>query len=93
MADDKKYLMVYVFNGSKASFPSGVFVDRDSAIAWISENKLSGTLTEYPVGIGVYDWAIQGGYFTPQRADKETPHFIERFTSGRQWHRHFENGE
>jgi hypothetical protein len=58
MANDKSYLMVYVFNGSKASFPSGVFADRDSAIAWISENKLSGTLTEYPVGIGVYDWAI-----------------------------------
>jgi hypothetical protein len=40
MADDKSYLMVYVFNGSKASFPSGVFADRDSAIAWISDNTI-----------------------------------------------------
>ena len=82
----------FVFNGSGADFPSAVFSDRERAIAWISCHGLSGTLTEYPVDIGVYDWATQNGSFKPKRAEQETPQFIERFTSMAQWHAHFENG-
>ncbi len=84
---------VFVFNGANASFPCGVFADRESAISWISSNSLTGTLTEYPVGVGAYDWAVAAGHFTPKRADQQTPKFIERFTSGAQWHAHFESGK
>jgi hypothetical protein len=83
---------VFVFNGARAAFPSAVFPDRESATNWISVHGLSGTLTEYPLGEGVYHWAIKAGHFTPKRPDQEAPSFIERFTSASQWHEHFVNG-
>jgi hypothetical protein len=83
---------VFVFNGARAAFPSAVFRDRESAINWISQYGLSGTLTEYPLGEGVYHWAIKAGHFRPKRTDQEAPSFIERFTSASQWHEHFVNG-
>ncbi|MEK8034904.1 hypothetical protein AACH06_29160 [Ideonella sp. DXS29W] len=83
---------VFVFNGDRSSFPSAVFGDRASAIAWISQHGLSGTLTEYPMGEGVYDWAVKNGHFKPKRADQESSQFIQGFTSALQWHAHFQNG-
>jgi hypothetical protein len=83
---------VFVFNASKASFPGGVFTTREVATQWIAEHKLSGTLTEYPLDIGVYDWAVQGDLFTPKRPDHQTPNFIGSFSSASQWHEHYENG-
>ena len=37
--------------------------------------RLSGTLTKYPVDVGVYDWAIGGGFFTPKRDDHRSPDY------------------
>ena len=83
---------VFVFNGSHAVFPCAVFTDRQRAISWIARRRLTGTLTEYPVDVGAYDWAVDNGYFQPRREDQRTPQFIGGFTSSRQWHAHFVDG-
>jgi hypothetical protein len=82
---------VWVFNGDN-SFPSGVFSSRENAERWISEQRLSGTLTKYPVDVPVYDWAIANGAFKPKRADQREPRFIGRFSSAREEHYHYTDG-
>ncbi len=70
---------------------AAVFSTREKAEQWISTNGLQGMLTKYPVDVSVYEYAIQNGWFTPQRADQELPAFIQRFTSASQEHYHYEN--
>ncbi len=84
---------VWVFNGATNHFPSAVFASRESAENWIRSNALTGTLTRYPVGQAVYDWAVATGRFTPKGEKHRTPGFIANFSSGAQEHFHFENGE
>ena len=83
---------VWVFNGATNHFPSAVFENRESAEEWIRANALTGTLTRYPVGESVYDWAVAGGSFTPKSEKHRTPAFIANFSSGSQEHFHFEDG-
>lgn len=52
---------VWVFNGKRAIFPSGVFTSRENAEAWINEYGLEGTLTLYPLDQSVYDYAVENG--------------------------------
>jgi hypothetical protein len=89
--NDEQARSVWVFNGASSSFPAGVFDSEESATAWIEQNRLSGTLTEYPVNIGVYDWAIQHNHYSPKKEIE--PKFVERFTSYAQAHVHFEFGK
>ncbi|MCE3226470.1 MAG: hypothetical protein K0S32_1021 [Bacteroidetes bacterium] len=88
----EKVTKVYVFSGSNSTFPGGVFLDFDSANNWIKKHHLSGTLNVYPVNVGLYDWAIQRGYFEIKKEDHSNPAFIEKFTSASLEHYHFENG-
>ena len=83
---------VWVFHGEAAQFASGVFSGKAQAEDWIARHQLTGVLTCYPVGTGVYDWAIDGQYFKPQREYQHSPRFIGRFTSASQEHEHYENG-
>jgi hypothetical protein len=83
---------VWVFNGEGARFPSGVFTSRDLAGAWIERNRLSGILTEYPLDVGVFEWAVQNGLFLPKPAHEQSPKFIGGFTSAHMDHVHFEAG-
>lgn len=83
---------VWIFNGANAKFPSAVFLTKEDAFAWIKEQKLTGVLTLYPVGISVYDWAIESGNFRAKSERDSTPEFIEKFSSAAQEHVHFENG-
>ena len=83
---------VWIFNGPKAQFPSGVFTDRQAAERWIEQHHLSGILTAYPLDTGVYEWAVAKGHFTPKRDDQRTPEFIQRFSSASHEHYHYENG-
>jgi hypothetical protein len=87
-------LSVWVFNGTNRDFgfPAGVFLELEIAEEWIRKHSLSGTLTRYPVNTGVYEWAIEKGYFRPKRENQTTPDFIARFSSGAQEHYHYENG-
>lgn len=84
---------VWVFNGERSRLPGGVFGSRAEAEAWIERHGLTGLLTEYPVGVGVYEWAIASGRFTPKRPDQQTGEFIGRFTSASLAHVHYENGK
>ncbi len=79
---------VWVFNGG-GQFPSGVFTSRELAEAWIAEHRLIGILTNYPLDVGLYDWAIARGTFKPKRPEHSEPAFIGRFNSARQDHRHY----
>jgi hypothetical protein len=83
---------VWVFNGVKSTFPAGVFSTLAQAEAWIAGHKLSGTLTKYPVDIGVYEWARAQGFFEPKRPDHSSPGFIQTFSSASQEHYHYEAG-
>jgi hypothetical protein len=83
---------VWVFNGTKADFPSGVFRTRERAEEWIHQNALTGTLTWYPLDEGTYDWAVRKGAFTPKRDDQRSATFIQAFTAGAQQHFHYEKG-
>ena len=83
---------VWVFHGAGARHASGVFATRADAESWIARNHLTGLLTAYPVGVGVYEWALESGAFKPKRDEQRQAHFIGTFTSGAQEHYHFENG-
>ena len=83
---------VWVFNGARSTFPSGVFVERTDAEAWIKKHKLSGTLTLYPLNTGVYEWKIATGSWKPTKEEHFSPQFIERFSSASQEHYHYEDG-
>jgi hypothetical protein len=84
---------VWVFHGANGKFASGVFIEKMTAESWISANKLTGVLTEYPLNIGVYDWAIQEGYFKPKTEAHTSPEFIGKFTTASQEHFHYEDGK
>jgi len=83
---------VWIFNGPQSKFPSGVFTLREAAERWIAEHGLTGTLTRYPLDIGVYEWAIAQNFFTPRKDEQRTATFISRFSCASQEHYHFEDG-
>ena len=84
---------VWVFNGARANFPSGVFTSRENAEAWIRDHNLEGTLTLYPLDQSAYDHAIVNGWFNPTTPQQKLPEFIQRFTSASQEHYHYEREE
>lgn len=89
----KKQEMVWIFHGEGARFASGVFRSRDEGMAWIAEHRLTGILTEYPLGVGCYDDAIARGLFRPSREHHGTPEHIAQFSPGRTEHIHVADGE
>ena len=86
---------LWVFIGPKhyPGFPSAVFLNMMPALEWIHQNGLSGTLICYPVNTGIYEWATTLGLFRPESAEHRQPQFIESFSSTRQEHYHFDNGQ
>ena len=52
---------IWIFDGVGSQFPNGVFTTRELAEAWIIKHRLTGTLTQYPIDVGVYEWAIENG--------------------------------
>lgn len=83
---------VWVFVAPRAQFPSGIFESTIDAEKWISTYSLTGTLTEFHVGFGVYDWALQEGFFKPKPDKVIDASFIGSFTSASMRHFHYENG-
>jgi hypothetical protein len=84
---------IWVFNGIRSQFPSGVFTSRELAEAWIEKHGLTGTLTLYPLDTGVYEWAIEKGTFKPKEDRHKTAAFIGRFSSAYQEHYHYGDEE
>lgn len=80
----EKYIWIFVGDGSK--IPTGVFSSREKAIEWIQQNELAGYLGEFPVDVGVYDWAMTLDYY------KKRPHLKfdrQDFTTALLDHEHF----
>lgn len=92
MVDISAISSVWIFNGSRANFPAGVFSNRETAEAWILKHRLTGVLTLYPIDQGAYDWSIENGYFTPKKQEHLEPEFIQKFGCASFEHYHFENG-
>jgi hypothetical protein len=86
-------MTVWIFNGEKGRFPSGVFAERESAEKWIKNYNLSGVLTLYPIDEGIYDWAIRNEFFKPSKVKEQTPDFIGTFSSASQEHFHYVDGQ
>ena len=79
---------VWIFHGDNARFASGVFDGKDEALAWIAGHRLTGVLTEYPVGGGCYDIAVAGGQFRPTRPHHGSPAHVARFSPAVSEHVH-----
>ncbi len=84
---------VYLFKADGAVFTSAVFSSFKIAQTWICENSLSGLLTEYPVNISTYDWAIKKGYFKVKNVIDISPVFMGSFVSAYQAQWHFKHGK
>lgn len=83
---------VWVFTGEGGKYPGGVFLSKDEAAAWIARHGLTGLLTEYPLNVGAWDWAVENGFFKPKRPEQSSSAFIGSFVTARLRHAHFENG-
>lgn len=83
---------MWLFNGARCAAPSGAFTASERGDRWIRSNRLTGTLTAYPVDLGVYDWAIACGSFRPKGPRYEGSSFVQRFTSAAQSHVHYTAG-
>lgn len=83
---------VWLFQGEQARFASAVFSDKVNATSWIAENSASGILTEYPIDICAYDWAIKNEFFVAKKEHHKTSAFKQNFTSASQAHYHFKDG-
>ena len=83
---------IWVFS-SNGQFPCGVFETREQAEIWILKNKVTGCLTRYPVGDGIYEFAIRMGYFIPKKEYQFTPKFISKFSCASLEHYHYEFDE
>jgi hypothetical protein len=83
---------VWIFVGDGGKWRSGVFSSREAAIEWISGHRLTGMITEYPVDVGVYDWAVASGSFRPGKTQHSSAEFIGGFTTAAQEHEHFSDG-
>ena len=83
---------VWIFKGNGNNpFPSAVFSSVAKAEIWIKQHKLSGTLTQYPIDIPVFDWAVEKEYFTPTDNHKNAK-TIGNFSSASQTHFHYTDG-
>jgi hypothetical protein len=83
---------VFVFSGLKNTHPAAVFTEVELARKWIKEHGLWGTLTEYPIDVPAYDWAIGKGRFKPAGDHERSGDFIGNFSHMSQKHYHFEDG-
>jgi hypothetical protein len=87
---EQKY--IFVFNGENSTFPLGIFSTPIEATDFITTYKLSGVLTKYPLGIDIYNWTIQKGFFKIKNENQKSPKFIAQFSSAYLEHWHIENG-
>jgi hypothetical protein len=79
-ADNADLPHVWLFHGENARFASGVFKDRQTALAWIARHHLTGVLTLYSVGGGCYDLAVEQGRFRPTKPHHGSPSHVAGFS-------------
>lgn len=83
---------VWIFHGDEARHAAAVFDTEADGARWIASHKLTGILTEYPVGDGCYDIAVGEGHFHPTKPHHGTPSHIAAFSPGWTRHVHFQDG-
>ncbi|SIN15100.1 DUF7710 domain-containing protein [Micromonospora cremea] len=71
---------VWIFHRDGARFASGVFASRADGLSWAAEHRLTGLLTEYPVGEGSYDYAVSRGLFRPSKPHHGKPGHVVDFS-------------
>lgn len=84
--------IVWVFHGEGAMFAAGVFRSAEDGLRWAEQHRVTGILTEYPVGDGCYDIAVERGTLTPKRPHHGTPSHVAQFSPGWTRHIHIEDG-
>jgi hypothetical protein len=93
---DVRYLDVRESDGSGGRFPGGVFTSVALAEEWIRSNGLTGVLTEYPLDVGCFDWALANGWvgLSAEKLQRKAPDpsFIGSFSTASQEHFHYEGG-
>jgi hypothetical protein len=92
MAVKSDFQYIWIFMGKGSWSPTAVFNTFDEADAWISGLKLTGYLSEYPIGISVYNWALAMGLHKPKFESQKSAAHIEKFGSSFLTHYHYENG-
>ena len=80
--DESGRLTVWVFHGDGARFASGVFASRQDGLDWVAQHRLTGLLSEYPLGQGCYDSALAQGGFRPSKPHHGTPGHVAGFSPG-----------
>jgi hypothetical protein len=83
---------VWIFHGEQAQFAAAVFTSEADALSWAAAHRVSGIVTEYPVGNGCYDLAVARGSFTPSKPHHGTPEHVATFSPGWTRHIHLTNG-
>jgi hypothetical protein len=73
---------VWIFHADGARFASGVFNSKADAMAWVAGHRLTGLVTEYPVGVGCYDLAVAAGRFTASKPHHGSPEHVGSFSPG-----------
>ena len=93
MVQKSDFEYIWIFSGQGSWTPTAVFETFEEADEWIRENNLKGYLSEYPIGISVYDWAIQLGLHKPKYPSQESPQHIQTFGSAFLTHTHYVDDE
>lgn len=84
---------VWIFSGDDARHPAGVFESKEDGLTWARAFRVSGLLTEYPVGGGCYDIAVSEGHFRPSKPHHGSPEHVSTFSPGWTDHIHLVRGE
>jgi hypothetical protein len=90
-AQSEEAARVWIFDGDRAVFASGAFLTRETGVAWAAQHRLTGILTEYPVGEGRYDQAVREGRFRPSKPHHGSSGHVAIFSPGLR-HTHIADG-
>jgi hypothetical protein len=83
---------VWLFHGEGNRFASGVFGDEAAGLEWVARHGLTGVLTEYQVGDGCYDLAVQQGRFRNTKPHHGSADHVAGFSPGLD-HIHVRDGQ
>lgn len=83
--------MVWVFNAGGWFAPCGIFDSLEEMEEYVRGHKLSGVGSQYPVGIGLYEYAVETGRFRPTKPHHGSASQVGRFAPPK--HFHYEDGE
>ncbi|MGL6225193.1 MAG: DUF7710 domain-containing protein [Thermoguttaceae bacterium] len=83
---------VWIITGG-GTFPCGCFSSLEKAEDWIRSNKVTCTVTKYPLNQSLYDYAISEGYFVPKKEYQLLSKFKAKFSCASAEHYHYQFDE